>query len=92
MARRDRSWETAEAAEKAFYASFEAGDLPAMMQVWSDTPDICCIHPMGRALQGPAAVREGWAGIFSSGQRLHFVLEPVQWQSTECNRLSLIHI
>ncbi len=75
------SWATPEAAEKAFYASFEAGDLPAMMQVWADTPDVCCIHPMGKALCGPAAVREGWEGIFSSGQRLRFVLESLQWQS-----------
>lgn len=77
-----RAWATPEAAEKAFYESFEAGDLPAMMQVWADTPDICCIHPMGKALRGPAAVREGWDGIFSSGQRLKFVLESVQRQNT----------
>lgn len=76
------SWATPEAVEKAFYASFEAGDLSAMMQVWAETPDICCIHPMGKALRGPAAVREGWEGIFSSGQRLNFVLESVQWQNT----------
>jgi len=53
-----------------------------MMQVWADTSDICFIHPMGKALRGPAAVREGWEGIFASGQRLRFVLDSVQWQST----------
>jgi len=90
MERRERSWDTPEAAEKAFYASFEAGDLAAMMQVWADTRDICCIHPMGKALHGPAAVREGWEGIFASGQRLHFVLEPVQWQSTDDLAVSVL--
>jgi len=50
----DRAWATPEAAEKAFYESFEAGDLPTMMQVWADTSDICCIHPMGKALRGHA--------------------------------------
>lgn len=82
MDRVDIAWATPEAAERAFYEAFEAGDLPAMMQVWADTPDVCCIHPMGKALRGTAAVREGWEGIFANGPRLQFVLESVQWQST----------
>jgi ketosteroid isomerase-like protein len=78
----ETTWATPEAAEQAFYEAFEAGDLPAMMQVWADSADICCIHPMGKALLGPAAVREGWEGVFSSSQRLRFVLESLQWQNT----------
>jgi ketosteroid isomerase-like protein len=86
----DEAWATPEAAEKAFYAAFEGGDLMAMMQVWADTPEVCCIHPMGKALRGLAAVREGWAGIFSSGLRLHFVLEPLQWQPTDDLAISVV--
>lgn len=86
----DRSWDTPEAAEDAFYASFEAGDLPAMMQVWADAPDICCIHPMGKALHGPAAVREGWQGILSSGARLRFVLEPLHRHGTDDLAVSVL--
>lgn len=90
MQREAMAWATPEAAEKAFYESFEAGDLPAMMRVWADTPDICCIHPMGKALRGHAAVREGWEGIFASGQRLNFVLESVQWQNTGDLAISVV--
>ena len=50
--------QTPKAAEKTFYESFEAGDLPTMTQVWVDTSDICFIHPLGKALCGPAAVRK----------------------------------
>lgn len=84
------AWATPQAAEKAFYEAFEAGDLLAMMRVWADTSDICCIHPMGKALHGPAAVSEGWEGIFSSGQRLQFVLESVQWQGTDDLAISVV--
>jgi len=73
----DRVWATPKAAGKTFYESFEAGDLPTMMQVWAGTSDICFIHPLGKALCGPAAVREG-RGDFAFGQRLHIVLESVQ--------------
>lgn len=84
------TWTTPEAAQQAFYAAFEAGDLAAMMQVWADLPEICCIHPMGKALRGLAAVQEGWAGIFASGMRLHFVLEPLQWQRTDELAISVL--
>jgi ketosteroid isomerase-like protein len=69
-------WDSPEDAERAFYLAFEAGDLEAMMAVWDETADVCCIHPMGQALCGPDAVREGWREILASGQRLQFSAEP----------------
>ncbi len=73
-------YNTPQQVEAAFYRAFEAGDLAAMMQVWDAAADICCIHPMGKALTGPAQVSEGWASIFSSGQSLEFTLESLHWR------------
>lgn len=85
------AWSTPQQAEQAFYKAFEAGDLAAMMQVWDTAADICCIHPMGKALTGPAQVSEGWAGIFSSGQTLEFTLEPLHWQVQGDLAVSVLH-
>jgi ketosteroid isomerase-like protein len=61
-------FESAAAAEAAFYTAFEDGDLDAMMAVWADSPGIVCVHPMSQPLSGCAAVRASWAQIFASGQ------------------------
>lgn len=55
---------TAQAAEAAFYDAFERADIDAMMAVWADDQGIICIHPMGPALRGRAAVRRSWQAIF----------------------------
>ena len=57
-------------AEAAFYEALERADLEAMMEVWSEDEDVSCIHPGGARLTGLAQVRENWAQIFKSGQRL----------------------
>lgn len=61
-----------EAAERAFYAAFEALDLDAMRRVWSRDPDCICVHPGGRRLRGYAEVMTSWEQILGSGQRLRF--------------------
>jgi ketosteroid isomerase-like protein len=57
-------------AEAAFYDALERADFDAMMEVWSDDDEVCCIHPGGPRLTGYEQVRENWAQIFKSGQRL----------------------
>jgi len=61
---------TPQDAEAAFYAALERADLEAMMEVWSDDEEVSCIHPDCPRLTGFAQVRENWAQIFDSGQRL----------------------
>jgi ketosteroid isomerase-like protein len=61
---------TPQDAEAAFYEALERADLDAMMEVWSDEDDISCIHPGGPRLTGFEQVRENWAQIFKSRQRL----------------------
>ena len=64
-----------EDASRAFYESFEQGDVAAMMEVWADDDEIFCIHPGGPRNVGQAAVRTAWEEIFSGPTRLKFQLE-----------------
>jgi len=61
---------TPQDAEAAFYEALERADLEAMMEVWSEDEEVSCIHPGGPRLAGYAQVRENWAQLFRSGQRL----------------------
>ncbi len=61
---------TPQDAEAAFYAALAHADLEAMMEVWSEDEEVSCIHPGGPRLTGLAQVRENWAQIFKSDQRL----------------------
>jgi ketosteroid isomerase-like protein len=61
---------TPQDAEAAFYEALERADLDAMMEVWSDEDEVSCIHPGGPRLTGFEQVRENWAQIFKSRQRL----------------------
>ena len=58
---------TSEAAESAFYEALEAGDLDALMEVWSDDDEIVCIHPGGPRLVGHRAIAVSWREIMASG-------------------------
>lgn len=53
-------------AEKAFYQAFEDKNLDAMMAVWLEQGNLCCIHPGGERLQTWAEIRSSWRAIFSS--------------------------
>jgi ketosteroid isomerase-like protein len=64
-----------EEASRAFYQSFEQGDVAAMMAVWAEDDEIFCIHPGGPRNVGPAAVRRAWEEIFSGTARVKFQLE-----------------
>ena len=75
-------YQSPEQAEAAFYAAFEAGDLAAMMQVWSTEDDVLCVHPGGPRLEGRAAVESSWAQIFAGGGTLRFrVIEARRYQA-----------
>lgn len=56
--------------EAAFYEALAAGDLEAMMQVWSEDEEVICIHPGWPRLSGYTEVRESWRRIFSNDARL----------------------
>ena len=62
---------TPQEAEAAFYEALERADLDAMMVVWSEDDEVSCVHPDGPRLTGYEQVRENWAQMFKSGQRLN---------------------
>jgi uncharacterized protein (TIGR02246 family) len=61
---------SAQDVEQAFYEALERADLDAMMEVWADDEEVVCVHPGGPRLAGYDRVRESWAQIFRSNQRL----------------------
>ncbi len=65
---------TPQDAEAAFYEALRRADLDAMMEVWAEDEEVSCIHPGRARLSGIEQVRENWAQIFKSGQRLQVQL------------------
>lgn len=71
-----------QAANRAFYESFEARDLDAMSEVWERSERVLCTHPGWATLQGWGAVASSFFALFQNAQSLQFVLteERVQVQ------------
>ena len=53
--------------EIALYEAMRRGDLDALMALWSDDDEICCIHPGGKRLVGASAIRASFEAIFGNG-------------------------
>lgn len=54
-------------AEAQFYEALQRGDIDKLMAVWSDDDEICCVHPGGPRVIGPAAIRATFEAMFSNG-------------------------
>jgi hypothetical protein len=67
-----------ELANAAFYDSFEALDLDAMMGLWDTSDDVFCVHPGSELIVGWARVRRSWAAIFASTAYLQFIVTDVR--------------
>ena len=63
-----------EAANDEFYAAFERADLDRMRAVWSDSEDVCCVHPGWDVLRGTSRVMRSWALIFANTPYIQFFL------------------
>lgn len=66
------------AANRAFYAAFEARDLDAMSSVWEHSDRVVCTHPGWRMLRGWGAVSASWFALFGGPQQLQFILTNVE--------------
>ncbi|MGZ8260845.1 MAG: YybH family protein [Caldimonas sp.] len=53
--------------ELALYEAMRRGDVERLMALWSDDDEICCIHPGGERLLGPAAIRASFEAMFGNG-------------------------
>ncbi|KPK09801.1 MAG: hypothetical protein AMJ68_11165 [Acidithiobacillales bacterium SG8_45] len=79
----EKKFETAIEAEASFYGALEKSDLGGVMAAWATDETVVCIHPMGPALEGLAAVRDGWQVICDSGQSLSFNVVSVRYEETD---------
>ena len=66
------------AANEAFYAAVEAGDLDALQAVWCDHPQTVCQHPGAGPIHGTAAVMRSWALVMANTDYIQFFLTDVQ--------------
>jgi ketosteroid isomerase-like protein len=66
-------------AEQAFYDAFQKADLDAMMAVWAEDEEVCCVHPAGPRLSTLDDIRDSWRSIFSAGATMRCaLLESIQ--------------
>lgn len=65
------------AANEAFYAAFEAGDIDAMSGLWRHEDHVVCTHPGWPSLRGWAAVGASWFALFQPDVRMQFILTNV---------------
>jgi ketosteroid isomerase-like protein len=66
--------EAVAAANKAFYAAFEARDLDAMSLLWEHSDRIVCTHPGWASLRGWGQVAASFFALFQNSQHLQFIL------------------
>ncbi len=66
--------DSVDAANKAFYAAFEARDLDAMSAVWEHSDRIICTHPGWASLRGWGQVAASFFALFQNSQHLQFIL------------------
>ena len=64
------SFPTPQDCEAGFYEALESANLEDMMEVWAEDEEIVCVHPGWPRLTGCEQIRENWAQIFRSGERL----------------------
>ena len=62
------------AANRAFYAAFEARDLDAMADVWERTERATVTHPGWPTLRGWPRVAKSWEAIFQATPYIQFFL------------------
>ena len=72
------SHESLLAANRAFYATFEALDLEAMGRLWETSERVFCVHPGWQALRGRDAVLESWGVILANTTRIQITLTGVE--------------
>ena len=71
-------------ANRRFYQAFAALDLQQMDAIWLQEEWVECVHPGWDLLLGWEEVRESWARIFSSTQRVKMEISSV-WVHVEGN-------
>jgi ketosteroid isomerase-like protein len=66
------------AANEAFYAAVEAGDLDRLQGLWTPDEGSVCVHPGAAPIHGTAAVLRSWALVMASTDYIQFFLTDVE--------------
>jgi ketosteroid isomerase-like protein len=67
-----------EAANRAFYQTFETLDIQEMEKVWLRAPRIKCVHPGWPLLAGWGPIMASWERIFENTFSMRFTLTDVR--------------
>lgn len=62
------------AANRSFYAAFEARDMDALSDLWEHSDRATCVHPGWGRLTGWGAISASFFALFQNGQNLQFIL------------------
>jgi ketosteroid isomerase-like protein len=81
---------SAQAAETAFYDAFQRADLEAMMLIWHQH-EALCIHPFGQRIEGRDAVRRSWRDIFCHEIELRITLSHVRCLESDGLAVHLVY-
>lgn len=60
------------AANAAFYAAIESGDVSRIEALWDDADDVACVHPGWPPLRGRSRVARSWAVIMANTAYLQY--------------------
>jgi len=71
-------FDSADAAEAAYYQAFMQGDQEALMSVWLMDHAIECIHPFGPRVIGYKAVYTSWQEVLQQSRGMSVKLEHSQ--------------
>jgi ketosteroid isomerase-like protein len=70
----NKTFNTPEEAEIAFYEAIERSDIDVLREVWSTDDNIVCIHPGADRIEGRQAVLDSFTELFMESPMLSFSL------------------
>jgi ketosteroid isomerase-like protein len=70
----NKTFNTPEEAEIAFYEAIERSDIDMLREVWSTDDNIVCIHPGADRIEGRQAVLDSFTELFMESPMLSFSL------------------
>jgi ketosteroid isomerase-like protein len=65
------------AANDAFYAAVEAGDLDGLREICCSSRELVCVHPGASPIHGTSGVLRSWALIMANTEYIQFFLTDV---------------
>ena len=64
-----RRYDSAVAAEQAFYQAFRELDMASMRELWVESSEAYCIHPSGQLFKGWESILSSWARMFRVAEK-----------------------